>query len=454
MEEYIRAGADAALERLKRLCAQPSVSAQGLGIHPCAQLVRAMLEELGATVSMTPAPENGYPVIYGEIRGRSERTVLFYDHYDVQPPEPLELWSSPPFEPTVRDGKLYGRGVSDDKGSIAVRLAAIEAYVRTGVGLPCTVKFFLEGEEEIGSPHLAEVVRDHAHLLKADGCIWEGGGVNWEGDPLLSLGLKGILYVELVARGPSRDVHSSYAAVVPSPVWRLTWALATIKSSKEEILIPGFYDTVRPLTPAEQDALRRIPPEEGQLLESLGLTAFVNRARGFEYQRRLQTEPTCNICGIISGYTGPGVKTVLPNEARVKLDFRLVPEQDPQDIVSKLRAHLDAQGFQDVEIASWDGEPAARTSLDHPWAGMVADAASISYGREAVIAPSMAGSGPMHLFTHALGLPVSTGCGLSHPDNRIHAPDENIRIEDVVKGVLHTAELLDRLGNAGGQVVR
>ena len=168
-----------------------SVSAQGLGIHECAQLVTDMLTELGATVSTAPAPETGYPVIYAEIKGRSDRTVLFYDHYDVQPPEPLELWSSPPFEPTVREGRLYGRGVSDDKGSIAVRLAAIEAFVRAGDGLPCNVKFFIEGEEEIGSPHLASVVRDHAHLLKADGCIWEGGGVNWQGTPSISLGPQG-----------------------------------------------------------------------------------------------------------------------------------------------------------------------------------------------------------------------------------------------------------------------
>ena len=173
VEAYIRAGSDGALERLRRLCAQPSVSAYGHGIHECAQLVKEMMEELGAEVSLTPAPESGYPVIYGEIKGRSDRTVLFYDHYDVQPPEPLELWTSPPFEPVVREGRLYGRGVSDDKGSIAVRLAAVEAFVRAGGGLPCTVKFFLEGEEEIGSPHLAQVVQDHAQLLKADGCIWE-----------------------------------------------------------------------------------------------------------------------------------------------------------------------------------------------------------------------------------------------------------------------------------------
>jgi acetylornithine deacetylase/succinyl-diaminopimelate desuccinylase-like protein len=322
----------------------------------------------------------------------------------------------------------------------------LEAFVRGGDGLPCTVKFFLEGEEEIGSPNLAPAVRDHAQLLTADGCIWEGGGVNWQGSPTISLGLKGILYLELMARGPNRDVHSSYATVVSNPAWRLAWALATLKNAEEEILIPGFYDAVRHPTEGELNALRHIPSEEGQLLESLGLPRLLKGAAGVEYQRRLQMEPTCNICGIISGYTGEGTKTVLPEEARVKLDFRLVPDQDPQDIVGKLRSHLDNGGFEDVEIVSWDGERAARTPLDHPWVDVVAKAASRVYGRDTVVSPSMAGSGPMHLFTHLLGLPVSTGCGISHPDNRIHAPDENIRVEDIVMGTLHTAELLEQVG--------
>ena len=444
VEEYIRASHESTMARLVRLCRQPSVSAQGLGIHECAQLVTDMLTELGATVSTAPAPETGYPVIFADFKGRSDRTVLFYDHYDVQPPEPLELWSSPPFEPTVRDGRLYGRGVSDDKGSIAVRLAAIEAFVRAGDGLPCNVKFFMEGEEEIGSPHLASVVRDHAHLLKADGCIWEGGGVNWQGTPSISLGLKGILYMELVARGPNRDVHSSYAAVVSNPAWRLVWALASIKNADEEILIPGFYDAVRPPTDLELEALGRIPPEEHQLMDSLGLSGFVKGVRGADYERRLQMESTSNIAGIISGYTGDGAKTILPEEARVKVDFRLVPDQDPQDLVDKVRSHLDNQGFQDVEIAWWHGEPAARTPLDHPWVATVAQAASAAYGNDTILAPSMAGSGPMYLFTQELGLPVSTGPGLNHPDNRIHAPNENIRLEDVTSAVLCAAELLER----------
>ena len=268
--------------------------------------------------------------------------------------------------------------------------------------------------------------------------------MNWDGSPTISLGLKGILYLELVARGPNRDVHSSYAAVVSNPVWRLTWALASLKNAREEILIPGFYDAVRPLSQAETEALRRIPREDEQLLDNLGLPTFIQGAKGVEFQRRLQTEPTCNICGIISGYTGEGTKTVLPKEARTKLDFRLVPDQDPQDIARKIQSHLDAQGFEDVEIVSWDGEPAARTPLDHPWVSMVARAAAKAYGRDTVLAPSMAGSGPMHLFTHLLGLPVSTGCGLSYPDNRIHAPNENIRVEDIVVGVLHAAELLEQ----------
>ena len=444
VEEYIRASAGSTLERLLTLCRQPSVSAQGLGIHECAQLVCDMLSELGASVSTTPAPETGYPVIFADFKGRSDRTVLFYDHYDVQPPEPLDLWATPPFEPTERDGRLYGRGVSDDKGSIAVRLAAIEAFMRAGDGLPCNVKYFLEGEEEIGSPHLASVVSEHADWLKADGCIWEGGGVNWQGSPTISLGLKGILYMELVARGPNRDVHSSYAAVVTNPAWRLVWALASIKNPQEEILVPGYYDAVRAPTDLELEALGRIPSLEHEMMESLGLSQFVKGVRGADYERRLQMESTSNIAGIIAGYTGEGAKTILPEEAQVKVDFRLVPDQEPQDLVDKIRAHLDNQGFTDVEIAWWHGEPAGRTNLDHPWVQTVAQAASAGFGKETIIVPSLAGSGPVYLFTHELGLPVSTGPGLNHTDNRMHAPNENIRLEDVTGAVLCAAELLER----------
>ncbi|KKK70664.1 hypothetical protein LCGC14_2921700, partial [marine sediment metagenome] len=254
---------------LTELCKLPSVSAQNSAIDETAEHVSALLRGLGFEARVLPKP-GGYPVVYAEQPGRSSRTLLFYDHYDVQPPEPLELWSSPPFQPTLRDGKLYGRGVSDNKGNIAARLAALRAWKEVRGELPCAVKFCIEGDEEIGSPHMEEFVEQHRELLAADACVWEGGGVTWEGIPQLTLGVKGLLYVELESNTVNRDAHSSYGTVLPNAAWRLAWALASIKGSDERVLIEGFYDTVRPATPEERAAVEAMPSEEAETLKSYG----------------------------------------------------------------------------------------------------------------------------------------------------------------------------------------
>lgn len=433
---------------LVRLCRQPSVSAQKLGMAETAQLVSEMLRQCGLSVQLLPLPSGDYPVIYAELAGDSPKTLLFYNHYDVQPPEPLELWSSPPFEPTAREGKLYARGVSDNKGDIVARLAAIKAYRAVHGRLPVTVKFCIEGEEEIGSPHLSAFVQERAQLLKADACIWEGGGVNWQDQPLLTLGLKGILYVELEAKGANRDLHSSMATVVPNPAWRLLWALNTLKDREERILIEGFYDDVRPPSQADLEAIAHMPEDDEATRRSLGLEALLKGVRGNEFKRRHLFEPTCTICGLISGYTGEGAKTVLPSWARAKLDFRLVPDQQPEDILAKLRRHLDKAGFADISIAAaMEGEEPARTPLDAPFVRVVYEAAQEVYELEPVIVPTMAASGPMAAFTHTLGLPT-VACGVNHPDCRMHAPDENIRIQDLIKGIRHIAAILRRFAAA------
>lgn len=445
IREYVRSHKDQALRDLERLCNQPSVSAQRLGLEECAHLVKTLLEEGGFSVRLFPIP-GGAPIIYGEQQGRSSKAVLIYDHYDVQPPEPLELWETPPFTFTLRDGKAFGRGVSDDKGCFAARLNAIKAWRAVYGALPCTVRWVLEGEEEIGSPHLGQWVAEHADLLQCVGCIWEGGGVNWGGAPTVTLGVKGIAYVELVARGANRDVHSSYGAVVPNPAWRLVWALSTIKGPGERVRIRGFYDRVRRPTRLEREALRLLPEEDMRLAESLGVKRFVKGVRGYAFRRRLYFEPSCSICGIVGGYTGPGTKTIVPAEARAKVDFRLVPDQRPEEIVALLREHLHAHGFGDIEVIEHPGGSApARTPLDSPWVRLVADAAKDAYGRSAVLVPTMPGSGPMCYFTER-GVPVAMAAGVGYPENRIHAPNENIRLEDYEKAILHMATLLEVLG--------
>jgi len=445
LQNYIETHLPEYIEELKRLCRQPSVAAQDMGVQECAQLVKGMLDDIGFDTRVIPTQDPRYPVVYAERAGHSSKQLLFYNHFDVQPAEPLELWESPPFEPTERDGRIYARGASDDKGHLAARIGALKAILAVRGELPVGVKFCIEGAEEIGSPGFEQFVEEQRGLLQADACIWEGGGVDWDGNPQITLGLKGILYVELGIRSAAGDSHSSYGTVVPNPAWRLTWALATIKDRDENILIPGFYDAVRPATPSELDAVARMPAEEEKLREEMGVSGFLKGVQGEAFRRRHVFEPTCTICGIESGYTGEGTKTVLPATAKVKLDFRLVPDQQPADLVEKLKAHLTAQGFDDIVINYWDGENPSRTDMDTPFVRMVRATARDVYGREPFIVPNMAGSGPMYCLAEGLNMPTASS-GVSYPDEKIHAPNENVRVDYFLKGILHAAAILDEFG--------
>ena len=244
LREYMHENQARFVQDIIRLASQPSVSARNEGLDECAELAKQMILEAGGEsriIRMEGAP----PLVYGEIRSsRSARTLLFYNHYDVQPETPLELWKSPPFKPEVRDGRLYGRGVSDDKGELVSRLKLIESYIKVNGEPPCNVKFCFEGEEEVGSTHLEEYVTKNPDLFKSDAVIWEYGKIDGEGRPVVSLGVKGMIYLEMTVRSLSRDAHSMYAAALPSAVWRLTRLLSLIKDAQERILIPGWYDKV------------------------------------------------------------------------------------------------------------------------------------------------------------------------------------------------------------------
>ncbi len=436
------------LDALKRLVRQPSIAAQGVGIEACAQLVAQMLREAGAQVEVLRLP-GAAPLVYGEFRGRSDKTLLVYEHYDVQPPDPLEEWTSPPFEPTVRDGRLYGRGVADTKGNLVARLCAVEALRQVRGALPVTVKFLVEGEEEIGSPNLHRYAEAYPDRFRADGCLWESGGKDHHEAPNLYLGVKGICYVELVARGANRDLHSSMATIVPNPAWRLLWALATLKDRHENILIQGFYDDVEEPTPQEMEWLRRIAAtrDDPALLRDLGLERFLLGLSGVELLKRHLYQPTCTICGIVAGYTGEGSKTVLPKVARAKIDFRLVPRQRAADVLQKLRAHLAQCGFADLEVVPMGLEDPARTPPDAEIVQVVAEAARVVYGREPVIYPLMAATGPMDIVCGRFGTPA-VGTGIGYPGTNVHAPNENIRIQDYVEGIKHVALILERFGES------
>lgn len=439
--DYVAQNRERFLNELKDFTSQPSVAAQNLGMHEMAGKVLERLQKLGAQTKLIPV-EGGFPVVYGEL-GEGNRTLLIYDHYDVQPPEPLDLWTSPPWEPEIRDGKFYARGVADNKGDLLLRLQAVESWLATEGALPLKIKWVIEGEEEIGSPNLGKFVRENRALVQgADGCLWEFGAKDSHENPMLICGLKGILYLELHARGASRDLHSGAASIVENPAWRLVWALSTLKNERDEITIDGYEKYVRQPTALELEAASHIPFDTNLELKKYGIKQFINGVRDFEAIKKLYFTPTVTICGMQSGYTGPGGKTVLPNHAFVKLDFRLVPDQTPDLIMDLLRKHLDAHGFGDIEIQLTEtGEHVARSPLDSDIVMAAKAAARATYNRDAVVYPSAAGSGPMYELCQQLNIPaVSAGTG--YPDMRGHAPDENIRVDDYFEGITFIRELI------------
>jgi acetylornithine deacetylase/succinyl-diaminopimelate desuccinylase-like protein len=430
------------LTELTKLVAQPSIAAQGVGMEACAKLVGAMLERRGFQVEILPT--GGPPVVVAERAGASDKTLLIYNHYDVQPPEPLELWTSPPFEPARRDGKLFGRGVSDDKGHFVSRLHAIDAVLATAGELPCRIKFVVEGEEEVGSVHLPDFVRANRERLKGDACLWEFGSVDHRDLPMQYAGLRGICYVELSVETEKIDVHSGIGgSIFPNAAWRLTWALATLKGPDEKIKIPGHYDSVKSPTARDRELMAELPEVAGEYRERYGVKEFLRGLTGGVDLRIAEVfEPTCTICGLNSGYQGVGSKTVLPARASAKVDFRLVPDQTPAEVLKNLRKHLDAQGFSDVKIEFLGGNPAGRTDPDDPFLQLVCRTAEPVYGQPMQIVPMIGGSGPNHCFIHDLGVPVACA-GLGHPDTRAHAPDENLRIDLYLKHARHVARILE-----------
>ena len=421
---------------LERLCRQPSVAAQGLGMPEMADMVESLLSDTGFQTRRLYA-EGPPPAIYGELRGRSLYTVLLYNHYDVQPAEPLELWHSPAFEPTVRDGKLYARGAADNKGEIAARLTAIRALRAVLGELPITLHWIIEGEEEIGSPHFGAIASTYASLLRADACFWEGEGFGPTGRPELLLGTKGLLYVQLDVQGTGIDAHSGAAPILPSAAWRMVQALATLRTPEGHVRIPGFYDAVLKPSEAQLDAIADQPNMDAELREAFQVQQFVDGLAGAELAERAAFTPTCNIAGLVSGYTGEGSKTVLPAKAMAKIDFRLVPNQDPEDILAKLQTHLKDQGYDDIKITTFGRAEPVVTPIDEPLVQRIATIAESYNGKKPAINPIAGGTLPLlGALRRYVGVP-----GLSVPGNPTywangaHAPNEHIRLDDLREAV-------------------
>jgi len=447
--DYIDRNNDRFLEDLKRLARQPSVAAKSEGMKECADLVANMMRETGIETELLEIP-SAFPIVYGEIKSKRnpDKTILFYNHYDVQPAEPLELWESPPFDPEIREGKIYGRGISDNKGNLVSRLKIIESWLRTEGDVPCNCKFLVEGEEEIGSVHLEQFFKKYWKKFACDGVVWEFGGVDNQDRPVITLGLKGMLYVELEISGLKRDTNSSRAAIVDNPAWRLVRALNTLKDEKDRILIPGWYEDVKPLSAKELEYLKKEPLYEKQMKEEFGIKSFIGGMRGLEAKRALVNKPTCTICGLASGWTGPGAKTVLPAKALAKVDFLLSLGQKPKVLLYKLKGHLKAKGFGDIVVREYAMEEAARTPPDNPLVEAAIKAGEDEYAKPPVVSISSPGTGPMYLFRNYLKAPCVC-VGVEYPYDRGHSPNENLRLQDFLKGTKWLARTMDNFVRGG-----
>lgn len=446
IDAYLKENLNKYIDETARLCAQPSVSARSEGTKDCAPLVAEILRAHGFEVHSFDTPDNGNPIIVGKARGKSARTMLCYNHYDVQPPEPLELWTTPPYQPTVRDGALYARGSKDDKGELIARLAAVDALRASNGGeLPIGVTFVVEGEEEIGSPHIAQFVQEHKELLKSHCAIWEEGGIDSEGRPVISLGRRGVLGVELEVKTIARDAHSGSGHLLPSAAWRMVWALATLKGADEKIRIPGFYDAVEPPSATDLKIIAERPSDEERMKKDYAIQGFLRGVTGEAYKGAV-FQPTCNIQGITTGYQGPGNKTVIPALATAKLDFRLVPNQDPTDIFEKLKKHLVKEGFADVNV-NWNGAMwPSRQDPNDAAVKLHASTGKQVYGKDAVMIPMGGGSSPVYAFAGPLNIPVISP-GVGYDGSRTHSPNENLRLEDFYNAARHIARILDEFAD-------
>jgi acetylornithine deacetylase/succinyl-diaminopimelate desuccinylase-like protein len=431
------------VERLQALCRIRSIAAEGgAAMHDAASLVSELSRGAGFQTQVVPT-RGGSPVVLAQ-GGSGPRGLMVYNHYDVQPPDPLDEWRVPPFEAAILDGVLYARGVADNKSNIVARLAAVEAYRVTVGELPVRLACVFEGEEEIGSPHLAQFAADHADLLRTlDGCVWEAGYKDEAERPVIMLGLKGVVSILMRVRVMRADAHSGNGGLYPNAAWRLIEALNTLRLPDGHVTIDGLWEHVRPPAAAEEAALETMPIEEEEIQRHQGFAGVLGGLTGVAALRRLMFEPTCTINGIWGGYTGMGSKTVIPAQANAKLDIRLVPNLTPRLVLDLLRGHLDRRGFGDIEvIEEEEGLMPARTDPRAPVVQAAVAALTAVHGQPPVIQPTAAGSGPMYQLCQAYGIPaVSLGVGWAH--SNVHAPNESMRIADFVEGVKVIARLID-----------
>jgi len=441
MSEFIEKNSTNSIKDLITLVEIPTVTARG------GENSKAILTELTRMFGNTGFEINiietqGQPVFTAILDNKRTTTLLFYDHYDVQPEDPIKKWTSPPYKPEIREGKIFGRGVADNKGEIVTRLWAIKMMQDLGKEIPVNIKFVIEGEEEVSSPNLPDFVNDNRDLISADACIWEFGGTNAAGKQEIWAGVKGICYVQLKTETGTKDLHSALGAIIPNSANHLVAALASLRDDKtDRIMIDNYYDTVLEPTADQIEDISKIEIDEESLKSIWGIKGFIHESSGLELLKKYYFNPTCTICGIWSGWQGIGGKTVLPAIARAKIDFRLVPDQTPDTVIKLLKDHFDKNGF-DIEIEWHEGYPPAYTPLNSPFVRIVKEVVSEVYNHEPVIHPWSPGSGPLYLFSDLM--PVLS-IGVGNKGSNAHSPDENINLGDFKQGQLCIARLLQRM---------
>ncbi|MEE9550523.1 MAG: M20/M25/M40 family metallo-hydrolase [Candidatus Binatia bacterium] len=440
---YIEANRDRFIEELRQLIRQPSISTQNKGVKECAELIRQMMERVGIEARIISTP--GQPVVFGHLRfPGAAKTLLIYNHYDVQPVEPLEAWEHPPFDAVMVGDRIVGRGATDSKGNLLSHLKAVEAFQATVKRTPVNLKFIFDGEEENGSPNLAGFFEGHRELLAADAAISFDGGFDGSGRPRVHLGSSGLLYVEMRARGPERDLHSARARLVENPAWRLIWALSSMKGRDERILIEGFYDDILPPSEEECKVLHDSGWDDQAHLDEYGVDHFLLGVKGVAAFERLLFQPTCNIAGFKAGYLGEGKKTIIPSEASVKVDFRLVHRQDPNDVLEKVKRHLEVHGFGDIEVKTLGQVEPSRTPLRSKIVQAFISSAREIYGTEPMVKPTGEASGRQGpWFASRLGI-EGAASGIGPPKWLGHAPNEFMTTGHFINGIRYAANIWAR----------
>lgn len=449
--QYVTSNHARYVNELSELLAIPSVSAlpqHNADLRRCAEWTAAQLARVGLqNVRLFETP--GHPIVYGDwLQSREAPTILCYGHYDVQPSDPLQRWVSPPFEPTIRDGKLYARGASDDKGQFFAHLKAIEALLVLAHRLPVNIKMLVEGEEEVGGTHLDDFVCSQTACLRADAIVISDGAMFDRGVPSLCLGMRGLAYFQIDVHGAASDLHSgSFGGTVANPAFVLAQLMGRLKDVAERIAIPGFYERVRPLAAAERAAIADIPFDEHEYGERLGVPALAGEA-GYTTLERAWLRPTLDVNGLSSGFAGEGAKTVLPAEAVAKISMRLVPDQDPDEIGDLLEAYVRDVTPTGVRVA------VTRMNQAQPWAAkkdsLFLPAAQRALETAFGVRPLFTregGSNPIvPRFEQILHAPVVM-FPLGLPDDQPHAPNERLDLETFQKGIVACARLYEEIGS-------